>query len=277
MQLRDLVELYVGSRDLSPGYQDQLRYQARALDRAGIQTTGELTAENLNAAINQWKSEGRTAETLRSRRRMSITLGEFASDEGLGPLFVRRKVMSLRRPARIPTAWTLEEVRRLLGEAEALVGSYSHGIARAAYWSSYIRAAWDTGLRGCDLRAIEREAIPPSGRVLRVQQKTGARVWLQFRETTLEAIAAAYPPHRSLIWPFWARREQWSVEARKLVRAAGLSGAIGRLRHSCGTAVEVEHPGRGHERLGNTRQVFERHYYDERQRGAFEILLPAEL
>lgn len=41
-----------------------------------------------------------------------------------------------------------------------------------------------------------------------------------------------------------------------------MEGSIGKLRHSSGTAAEIIHPGHGHEHLGNTRDVFERHYLD---------------
>lgn len=57
---------------------------------------------------------------------------------------------------------------------------------------------------------------------------------------------------------------------------AGLSGSIGRLRHSSGTAFEISHPQRGHEHLGNTRKVFEGHYLDESLIGG-EVDMPPEL
>ena len=78
----------------------------------------------------------------------------------------------------------------------------------------------------------------------------------------MEAIDASFPPDRELIWPLWGRLGCWRRAAKRLVRAAGLPGSIGRLRHSSGTAVEIKHPGRGHEHLGNTRAVFERNYLD---------------
>jgi hypothetical protein len=90
------------------------------------------------------------------------------------------------------------------------------------------------------------------------------------------AIDATFPPDRPLCFPTWGRLELWRREALRLVKLAGLSGGIGQLRHSSGTAVELHHPGRGHEHLGNTRAVFERHYLDLDQT-AFERPLPPEL
>jgi hypothetical protein len=109
---------------------------------------------------------------------------------------------------------------------------------------------------------LERGWIPPDGRLQIIQRKTGGRHVAQLRPSTIAAIDATFPPARRRCWPLYCCLREWRRAAAELVRSAGLSGSIGRLRHSSGTAAEVAHPGRGHEHLGNGRAVFERHYLD---------------
>lgn len=277
MEISEIVTLYAETRDVSNGYIQQLKWFAHALQKTGARVAADLTAEGINHHLRICRDTGISTETRRSRRRMALTLADFAADRGLIEPVARRRVMKIGRRDRLPRAWTINEVRQLLLAAEAMKGTYQNGVDRAAYWSSYVRAAWDTGLRGVDLRTIEREQVPDHGTLLIVQHKTGKRVRIHFRPSTLAAIDRTFPPRRALIWPLWGRLECWRREAKRLVRLAGLTGGIGHLRHSCGTAVELNNPGRGHERLGNTRQIFERHYLDETKIGIKNALLPQEL
>ena len=47
---------------------------------------------------------------------------------------------------------------------------------------------------------------------------------------------------------------------RRITAKAGTHGSLKKLRSTSGTRAEEVAPGRGHEQLANTRQVFERHY-----------------
>lgn len=265
MELSEWVAEYATCKDLSDGYRGQLRFGVRSLDSFHGRKTklSDLTPDLINAWLLDLRSRGQSPETRRSRRRIVITLWQAAADRGMADQPPRRLIMQPRRVDRPRKAWTQDEVQKLIHTAGGLNGRLgATGIDAASYWTSYIMAAWDTGLRGCDLRRIERRWITRSRRLQIVQHKTGRLHVVAIRESTLEAIDRSFPPSRRLIWPRWCCLRNWRIYARNLVKLAGLSGSIGRLRHASGTAAELAHPGRGHEHLGNTRQVFERHYLD---------------
>jgi hypothetical protein len=277
MKLREFIEFYLASRDVSDGYANQLRWLANSIQRTIGEQPGveQFTPELLNQHLKATRDRLRP-ETRKSHRRMLLTLWQAAADAGLAPEPVRRKVMPIRVPDKLQHAWTAEQVRLLLVGADRLRGYYPIGVRKTLYWRSYVLTAWDSGLRGCDMRRISRDAIGDDGRCVLVQHKTGRLHRFRLRQETVAEVRAMFPPDRELVWPLWGRLELWRRQARLLVQLAGLRGSIGQLRHSSGTAVEVKYPGRGHEHLGNTRAVFERHYLDHEKIG-FEAVLPESL
>jgi hypothetical protein len=267
------LERYLSAREVSASYAAQLRHALAMLERfhGSDLDLSDLHPELLNAWLTDAAKRGLSDETRRSRRRMALTLWRDAADLGL--VAPPRRVMRVSQRDRINTAWNLEDMTRLLSACDQLTKFYSHGISKRLYWRSYIMTAWDSGLRGCDLRRLMRTGIRTDGCVTIIQHKTGRRLRCRLRPETVTAINATFPPARELCFPMWGRLEAWRREAARLLRLSGLAGSIGQLRHSSGTAVEHDHPGHGHEHLGNTRAVFERHYLDLDQ-VAFDRPLP---
>lgn len=277
IRLRDFVDEYVSARDISDSYANQLYWFVNALERSAHRS---LMVSDLQIVLinDHLKSTRNTlsAETRKSHRRMALTLWQAAADCHLVPEPSRRKVMRIRTPDHWHRSWTTEQVQSLLQATQKLCCTYQGGMSKSCYWRSYILGAWDSGLRGCDMRRVRREDIDREGRAVVIQHKTGRLLRVCFRPETMAAIHASFPPNRDLVWPLWGRIECWRREAQRLVSLAGLRGSIGQLRHSSGTAVELLYPGHGHEHLGNTRQVFERHYLDH-QRVQERRLLPESL
>lgn len=266
MRLTDFVRLYASQRDVVESYVDQLTWCVRALDVAvGPVDVGHLSTELVARALQRWRQRGLSDETRRSRRRMLMTLWKDASRRGLvpWPLWPPAPVTVADRPAK---GWTHRQVQQLLAAAEAMPGVVSPSrlpLARSLYWSSYVAAAWDTGLRGCDMRRLRLADIGEDGTVQLVQKKTGRRHIVRLQPATVRRVdrcAEAMP--RPLVWPAWGRIELWRRQAAHLVKLAGIAGSIGHLRHSSGTDVELRHPGLGHKHLGNTAVVFDREYFN---------------
>lgn len=255
MELQQWAAAYVAGRDVSGGYADQLRWCAAAATAAagGPVRVAELSVDCVNGLLRRWRDAGLAGSTRRNRRRMLLTLWQAAADRGLAGQPARRLVAMPKAVAGPRRAWTVAEVSRLVRVAEAVGGPY---------WASYVRAAWDSGLRGCDLRRLERSAIGPDGRAAVFQVKTQRPVCVHFRASTLAAIAAVVPADRRLCWPMACGLRHWRAQAARLVRRAGLAGSIGQIRAASGTAVEILAPGQGHLHLGNTRAVFLAHYLD---------------
>jgi hypothetical protein len=90
------------------------------------------------------------------------------------------------------------------------------------------------------------------------RHKTGSEVLVWLPVELVNHVTAG------LVWP-----RPWSAEwdrrtFQKIAAAAGLVGTMKKLRRSSGVSVEILHPGHGHEHLGNSRRVFERHYLRRR-------------
>lgn len=276
MFLEEWAAQYAGARGVSAKYSEHLRLAARALGRTAGQPlqTGDLSASVVNRHLERLLERERSDSHRANQRRLLLTLWRHAARRGLAPpLPDMEDVASVRVRQQLVECWTVAEVRRLVDTAESGPG-FCGGIPARLYWPSYFRAAWDTGLRGVDLRAVRIGA--PAAQFAIVQHKTGRRIWLQLRPATLAAIetCVSAQPGRAMVWPLFGRIETWRKAARQIVRAAGLPGSIGRLRASSGTDVETHHPGWGHRHLGNSAAVFERHYL-----GAMPLNqpLPAEL
>lgn len=277
MQLRAYLRQYEARRDVSSAY-------VRQLDSAIVgfgkfigrePNVDDLVPATVNTHLRSMRDAGRSDCYRRQRLVNLCVLWNAAADDGLIPYPSRRALIRIKVGDTDGRTLRIEEVRGLIATATQLDGRYSHGIGRSGYWCSYLRAAWDTGLRGCDLRRLTVDTLRE--RVFAVVQvKTRKRLRRAMRQSTIDAIAATLPPSRQLAWPLWASLEMFRREARDLFKAAGISGSLKNLRSACGTNVELNNPGRGHDVLGNTRKIFESHYFDATQDES-EPLMPEEL
>lgn len=299
MTLRDYAAQYVRRVDGSAGYGDQFRFLVNALEKMLGRSpvfVDELTTDVINQLVQAWKAASCSTVTVRSRRNMMFRIAQVASrDNKLDvkpPQPVRDDLDRIKRRYQAPDAWVIEQIAHLVQVASRRFGCFRVGktpiagvelpygapwVAKSAYWESYIRAAWDCGLRPCDLTRLRRSDVQPNGKFSIVTQKTGRVVTRRFRPATLAAIERTYrlSPKRELIWPVWSSRGSWYRTRKRLLARAGLKGGMNKLRHSAGTAVEVMQPGSGHTFLGNSIEVFTRHYFD--QRHSDNIPQPPEL
>lgn len=291
MRLAELVRLHASMRDVGADYVYQLNSMVRALERVLGRPVyvHDLQADTLNRALQRWKARGIAPSTRKSRRRMLLTLWHSAADRDLLPPPRRRSLAPVNEPDRLPQCWTRDQVLHLLHTAEQLEGwvSPKHlpGVSRRAYWSSYVAAAWDMSLRGRDMRRRSLDDViahPDPHRtdacVQLVQTKSGRYHVVHVQGSTIARIRACLAESpRPLIWPAWGNTvREWRRQARQLVQRAGLPGSIGWLRHSSGTDVENRSPGDGHRYLGNSADVFARHYFS-RTTGQYRIATPTPL
>lgn len=271
MRLLDFVQLYTSVRDVKQSYVVQLACCVRQLEKIVGRPVrvDQLDVDVIGHALRRWRQQGLADQTRQNRRRMLLTLWHDAADRQLVPP-PHRRVAPVKVRQSIPKTWNYQQVQQFLRAAEGFPGLVSARrlpVRRSTYWSSYVCAAWDTGLRGCDLREMTAADIlrhPQTGEavVQLVQVKTGRVLYAHLQPATVKRIEKCLAEHpRERIWTLWGRVDQWRRQAARLVQLAGLPGSIGRLRHSSGSNVELLHPGQGHLHLGNTRKVFERHYF----------------
>ncbi|MBS0207495.1 MAG: hypothetical protein JSS27_00940 [Planctomycetes bacterium] len=265
MKLQRFADEYCQRVEGSAGYRHQLAVAVRAFSESLRRPAmlDDLCAESLNAHLAELRAADYSDSYRKGRKTNLLVLWNAAADDELIAPPRRRKLLPCRVADRVTTAWTRAQVtQQLLPACQGLKGQHSTGVARADYWRAWILCAWDSALRGVDLRRLKFSGVASNGRAVVVQHKTGKRIVAQFTPTTMHAIDCASAPRRELVFPLWGSGEIWRREAARLIALAGLRGSIGMLRASTGTDYELRHPGRGHELLGNTRAVFEKHYLD---------------
>ena len=162
------------------------------------------------------------------------------------------RVRPVRLDPLIVEAWSAEEVGRLVNAVpRAIVDPL-----RQVWWGTLIQAAWYSGLSQGDLHTITPEMVPQDGWLRGRRSKTGRPVAYYLPRPLVEHAADGHP-----VWPLDRSRETLRIEFRMICAAAGLRGSFKRLRKSAASDVEERSPGRGHVYIGDTRAVFERHYW----------------
>ena len=264
----DLVESYILARELADATTDYYRKLAKVLCSWAKRRIdeSEFTVELANRFLRDKQAAGRSSYYRKSLRNglralLGFHLGHAAS--------IRGQLRPVKLDDLNPACWTTDEVNRVIDACK-----FVRGAERQEYLRSLIAVAYYTGLSQVDLHRLERRDFDAKGVVRTKRSKTGRRVVAVVSPSVLLMLDAR--PSRGPLWPIATSREAFRRVFARVVKRAGLRGSFKTLRKSSGTAVERLHPGRGHEHLANSRQIFERHYldpsHDDRQ-----PLVPPEL
>lgn len=175
----------------------------------------------------------------------------------------------LKRPRRLPVAWSKEEIETLMAAAVETHGRVL-GIAAGRFWEAIISVAYDTGLRRAALIAIRLDELDMKSHLLRVpaeRMKNLVEQIFVLSDRSIAAIAATLPPNgpaRALLfpWPFRSpksldkrlrhilaraglptgRRDLWHrlrrTTASHIAAAAGEAAAIRQLGHSDASCIK---------------------------------------
>ncbi|MDD4888742.1 MAG: hypothetical protein PHU85_02335 [Phycisphaerae bacterium] len=192
-----------------------------------------------------------------------MALARFATQKRL--LAEVPDVLAWPEPRRIPRAYNLDQVRRLLLACRGACGVIC-GLPAGLYWSAVALTFYYTGIRASACWMLEQRDLEDG--VLRVRPETHKpRTELLFvlPDDCLKSLRAIWEPPRRLIFP-WnkASTERYPAWRRILARAElpmTRYDLFQRLRRTSGTLVEAA-GGDGSRHLGNGRAIFERHYLD---------------
>ena len=283
--LRKYAQYYVSLRDGSDAYlRSHLSFVQRLEEFVGREVLLDDLSEDLANAFLESIQETNSPSTRSWKRKAFLRLWKHAaSNRGLAhppPHPDRDRVRVVKRRGVPPRAWSVEQVQQMLGAVDDMAGHYGwqrdgNLIVRRLYWRSYIMAAWSLGWRRCDLLMLQYESIPPDGKVVISQHKTGKVLYACLNPQALDAVREFWTigtvdretlqpvtPDRREVWPPLGNRSTWGKISGAVLRRAGLTGGMRRIRASAGTNVELINPGKGHHFLGNTQEVFFKHYFD---------------
>lgn len=225
--------------DIKPRSREVMQLSVRQFERWALSRLGRvLTLEDLTEdLLLDWmaaiKSAGRVARTVNNHRQVALTLWEFGFDEELTARAPnRRKVRKLKEPKRIPQAWTLDEMGRILhacrtrGRVVRTHRRKGRILWDWRHWLALILTLYDSCHRISAILEVERSQFDPRAGTLRVraeQVKQNADIVHTLSPETVQALEALPddPSGKLLAWPI-ARPEIWR-SYKKILTAAGLS------------------------------------------------------
>mgnify|MGYP001564619267 CR=1 FL=1 len=127
-------------------------------------------------------------------------------------------------PQRIPTAWTVEQVTRLLDACRGMLGLCA-GLPAGFFWRSLILVLFDTGLRATAAWSLRQAEVDLAERTMYVRaetQKHRADQLLRFSPQTGDALAEIWQPARALLFPWDRSQRTRYLEFDRLLQRAGL-------------------------------------------------------
>lgn len=171
-----------------------------------------------------WRLRGRAADSLKRMRGDLLCLWRFAWRKKRIET-QPRDIDEIRTPKRLPEAWSVDELDRLLTVAASIEGKVGE-IPASLFWPALLLTAIETGLRKSALMSLQvRHFDAERGwvRALAEDQKQKADQDLPISEQTVRLILATQPAGRELIfpWPF-TDPHTLDVRLRALLRQAGL-------------------------------------------------------
>jgi integrase len=253
-------------RDVKPSTLRQYVIVADLFERwaGGPVKLEELDERSVSAWLRDYSEEA-APHTVRGKKAMLLALWRGASDDGACEEPISRRVRKTRVPQQVVTAWTKEEVERLLAACQKLPRWHKCGLRRSVWWDLAVRVAWESGLRWGDQIVLPVGSVRPDGLVSWSQSKTGKVVTFQFSGSTMAALTASLEQcPRQLVMPWPSSQETFLDQVERLVQRAGIRpGTWKWIRRASGTDVELQQPQAGHKHLGNTAKVFDAFYGDQ--------------
>lgn len=282
MTFLEFLDRYVLERDLQQNSEQQLRYSVQHfMAFVGSDVTIEsIHTDQINRYLKHLQSMGRAYDTIRTRRTNLLVLINEAYRQQLTDQDSRRiRRLTPKRPK--IEAWTPSQVRQLFDIAQSWIGQRElpGGICEGLYWSAYVCAAWDSGLRHGDLLGLPMGDIQE--RFWIDQHKTANPVLVEFRESTvarIKRLQKSGPPRLCpFAWPL--KRRAFFRHASILIKQAGLKGTMKFLRRGCGTAVAAasQNVADASRKLGHTSEAITRRHYLAPEWQQFPSTLPPSL
>lgn len=275
--LTEWTETYIREHDLSEKYEYLLRRRVKLFNKwAGRDLpVAELTCDLVNKWLDDLRRSGLKPTSIAGYRRnlRSVWMEAYMQKLCDDPPF---RLKRIRAPLPSPQAYTLDEIRLLVGAAKALKGFAPNGVRWCDLWTGLILSAYSTGLRRGDLLAIERSQIADDGLASVIQHKTGFVVIVRFSAEAMECIRRMNADDgRALSWPYHANI--FSNHWRRLRKDSGVNrGQFRWLRRSAASYAEKQMPGLGSRMLGHRDpRLVTRHYCDPVIAAADPVALPA--
>lgn len=252
----------------------------RHLGRAPL--VSDLTDVNITTVCQAILDAGNSPATANKVRAQFMALAGEAKNQGL--LATLPRMQKLREYARIPTAWTEAQIRRLFASCRIEQGKMG-SVSAASWWLALHYVLWDTGVRIGALLQVKWGQLDldrPTILVLAEQQKDDADQVFFLRPRSVAALRAIVRPERKLVFDYDCTRETLYNRYKGILTRAGLPTTrrdkFHRMRRSVASHYEAA-GGNATELLGHSSRRITRAYLDPtivKQRQASDVLFEPE-
>lgn len=258
MPLMEVLDRYLANRDVCRDYRQLLRRTVESLASCGITSVADLNPDR----INMWLGSLLCAKQTRANyRRQCCTIVRAAL--GPGATHFIDGVVKVKAPLPPPVAWTREELSRLLLHARQLPGNLQSGCPVALFFTGWVLAGYECGLRFSDLLSLKKHQLR-NDRLHTVQHKTGDPL-VQVLSAECARILNDLSVRSTNGTIFrWALAERWlRIRWDRLVDQAGVTGTCKWMRRTGATWVEAAQPGMASRYLGHrSPELAMKHYVD---------------
>ena len=242
MNLPRLAKRYLADRSCCLGYARHVTAIAKRC--------GELSTRRVNDYLQE-RLKSVSTITVSNERTILLSLNKYARENGIidAPIRGVMKVRKRRAPTR---AWTIEQLRNAISEAEKQRGrSLRSGAPRDLFLRSWLLLGYESGARMGDVMGFRADNL--DGDTLRwTQSKTGDPIVRHLTKPCIDsakAMLSMSTDGRLIGWACGMR--QATRIMREHLDACGIGGTSKWLRRSGATHIEMEAPGKASLHLGH--------------------------
>lgn len=195
---------------------ESYRSVIRRLEEFDGQTTlvESLDDDLIEGFIDHYRKRGTSPDTLSKYMGTILAVARFAFSKRWTE-YQPRDITPVRRPRRVPIAFSVDQVDALLHVAGRIEGTIE-GVPANLWWTSFLKTLWETGLRVHAALSLRTEDFdgPAAFVTARAEtQKTRMDQCLAIRRETADLILSTCPRRRALLWP-WPYRSKGPLYRR---------------------------------------------------------------
>lgn len=223
-----------------------------------------------------WFAVGRKIATVWNARKHLLALANYAHRKGL--LYEVPDIMKIRIPKKLPTAYSVADIAKLLEAAGGMAGMVGR-IPAKRFWPALFLVAYDTGARSAAIWALEWCDYQPPYLLFRAEtSKQKSDQLLKISRQTADALYAIHLSAEQFMFPWPGCRRVKYLRIKAIFKTAGLPcGRRDLLQRIRRTTATLMHNAGGDacQQLGHSSDAITRaHYLDPRDSKQAADILP---
>ena len=237
----------------------------------------QVTSAKFGSFLGYCLAQKKAPATVNKYRRHLLAIFRHAHRQGVLPRVP--EVPTVPEPGRLPEAWTVADVERILSEArreEGMIGN----VPAWLWWPSLLRCLYDTGSRISALLQTRPQDLSMADRWIVIRgdvTKTKRPEFHSLSDGTIAAIAPIYSVDAEHIWPWPWTPKRIYPRFRRILQRAGVrygrdrGGLFHKMRKTSASLIAAN-GGDPQQHLGHgSASVTWDHYVDPRIAGRGQL------